>query len=333
MLDLGLEAAQDGSFHALENHYVEEVWRRADEGAGEGGSLPMTLVAIFCALVRRLPVVKALGIRVKPIGMPGTVLAGLAYEGEDEWTYVNVFSGRVIKIEAMRSMLAAMQLPPSPEYFQPASARSMVRLHSLPSPVRTFRLFPFSRSQLRQYRLSSFFLLFQCIRVARNILTSVRQGERLRGIPISHEDATSSLYSVAHALFLLSPSSSSAESQTYADWLVSLVQAEFTLDVGFLESEVVPRTRDMARRERVERLCREIREEDGEVREKKWVSARIEHRIGTVFRHRLFGCVFVSILLPLPPAFRPPFSSLSTFRRPSLLYTLPGGLLLPTPPY
>jgi hypothetical protein len=149
----------------------------------------------------------------------------------------------------------------------------------------------------------------QCIRVARNILTSVRQGERIHGVPISHEDATSSLYSVAHALFLLSspsassPSSSSAsaspaELRTYTDWLVSLIQAEFTLDVSFLETEVLPRTGEGERRARIERLCREIREEDAQEKEKKWVSAEIKHKIGTVFRHRLFGCVL-------------PFSSLS----------------------
>jgi hypothetical protein len=130
MTDLGLVGADSDSFHDLDNHFVAEVWRKADEAEG-GGTLPMTLVSIFCSLIRRLPISKELKIRAKPIGFPGKLLAGLAYEveggGEEEWTFVDVFGGRVLQIDEMRAMLRAMQLPASPEYFRPASAREMVR--------------------------------------------------------------------------------------------------------------------------------------------------------------------------------------------------------------
>ncbi|GAA6017974.1 hypothetical protein JCM10207_002727 [Rhodosporidiobolus poonsookiae] len=264
---LRLGPAADGSFHDLENHYVELVWRRAESGMG--GSLPMTLVAIFCSLVRRLPVAQALKIRVRPIGFPGTVLAGLSFDGSDEWVYVNVFAQRILSKQTLVTMLRAMGQSPAEHFFQPATAREM------------------------------------CLRVARNILTSVRNGDAHRGEPISHNDALSSLYSVAHALFLLTPlpgsstattAAESAEAEderrTYSDWLVSLCQAEFPLDVGNLERLVVP-TLPPARRERVEALCQAIRQDDRTEKEQKWVSGEIKWPIGHVFRHRLFGYVAV----------------------------------------
>ncbi|GAA5851559.1 hypothetical protein JCM8547_001133 [Rhodosporidiobolus lusitaniae] len=259
MSSLGLKAAPDGAFHDLDNHYVELCWSRAladDESGGDGGSLPMTLVAIFCSLVRRLPLVKAEKILVKPIGFPGQVLAGLSYEGSGEWTYISVFSGgTVMRQEAMRSMLQAMGQAPMEEFFQPASAREM------------------------------------CLRVGRNIIASVRQGERHRGEPISHEDATASLFSVAFALTILSPTSANGGGgggglnvAEYIEWLVALSQGQYSLDVRVVE-EIVERAQGVSRerRERVRELCEAIREEDRTEKEKKWVNGEIKWRIGHVY--------------------------------------------------
>ncbi|BGP16841.1 hypothetical protein JCM10213_003339 [Rhodosporidiobolus nylandii] len=257
MSSIGLKAAADGAFHNLDNHFVGLVWQ--DAGSSNSGSLPMTLVAVFCSLLRRLPVAQRFGICAKPIGFPGTMLAGVFHEGSEEVVYLNVYGGgKVIKREAMEAIVRAMGQPVLPEFFRPASAREM------------------------------------CLRVARNILTSVRQGERAPGQAISHQDAIESLYGVAHALFILvSPGDvDPPELVTYGEWLVSLVQAEYPLDVTFIEQRVLPRQEE-ERRERTKALCEAIRQDDKAPKEKKWVSAAIKWRIGHVFRHRLFGYLAV----------------------------------------
>ncbi|GAA6044201.1 hypothetical protein JCM8097_004667 [Rhodosporidiobolus ruineniae] len=268
MASIKLNGATEG-FHDLDNNVVELSWARAELAAGANpgssipsrgpGTLPMTLVAIFCSLIRRLPVAQQLKIRAYPVGFPGTLLAGLKYEGSDEMLYVNVFSaGKIMRADRMKEMLRAMNTPALPEFFQPASARSM------------------------------------CIRVARNILTSIRQGEHANGIPLSHDEATSSLYSIAHAFFLLTERSTNFDNteqvEAYADWLVSLCQAEYPHDVAFIEQRVAPTfSEETDKRRQVLELCQAIREEDQTPKEKKWVNGEIRWRIGMPFRHRLFG--------------------------------------------
>ncbi|GAA5897706.1 hypothetical protein JCM6882_000073 [Rhodosporidiobolus microsporus] len=258
MHDIHLQAARDGSFHDLDGHFVELVWREA-ESEPDAGTLPMTLVSIFCSLVRRLPLAKSLKISAKAVGFPGTVLACLIYDNSPERIFVNVFSnGTILGVETLKSMLRALGHPISAEFFRPATAREM------------------------------------CLRVARNILTSVRHGERRHGEPISHEDATSTLYAAAHAFFLLTNRNDVDDDQfeTYADWLVSLCQAEYPLDVSFLEQRVIPLL-PPRRRAAVEGLCEALREDDQAEKEKKWVNGEIKWRIGTVFHHRLFNYVAV----------------------------------------
>lgn len=136
MTSIGIRPAADGSFHDLDNHLV--ALRMGANGADAPyGTLPMTLVAIFCSLFKRLPIASELSIRAKPVGFPGTVLAGLSYEGSDEWVYVNVFArGKILSRETMTVMLRAMGATPTDGFFQPASAREMV--HCL------FRCFTFT---------------------------------------------------------------------------------------------------------------------------------------------------------------------------------------------
>lgn len=143
---IGIGPAREGGFHSLDNHYVELVWRRAaaaPDGPQNEGTLPMTLVHIFCALVRRLPVARRFGIRAQMIGYPGTVLAGLSYRrrggggsggggGQEEdraRIYINVFGeGKILSPERLRAMLGAMgQADSEQDFLAPASARDMVR--------------------------------------------------------------------------------------------------------------------------------------------------------------------------------------------------------------
>lgn len=150
----------------------------------------------------------------------------------------------------------------------------------------------------------------QCLRVARNILTSVRAGDRTIGVPIPHELSVEALYSVSHALFLFTsphalldrdrreeddPAAAAAGADTlqYAEWLESLVQSEYPLDVSYLSESVAPLL-PPDRQARLRSLCAAIRDEDATPREPKVVSAEIKWPIGHVFRHRLFGYLAIT---------------------------------------
>lgn len=141
------------------------------------------------------------------------------------------------------------------------------------------------------------------MRVGRNILTSI-QTRQLS----SQNVGIACLYSVAHALFACNHRTNLADQlqdaepdvgfPNYTEWLTSIIQAEYPYDVSFLSDRVLPalraspprdRTRADRRVSRIEMLVEAIKDEDAKPVETKWVSARIQWRIGHVFRHRLFG--------------------------------------------
>lgn len=263
---IGLKPAVEGAYHNLDCQYVEPVWDRTEGPSSQNhGTLPMTLVGIYCSLVRRLPIARELKIRARPVGFPGTVLAALAYEGSDEWTYINVFSsGKILSRDRLLSLLGAMGQAGETRFLEPASAREM------------------------------------CLRVARNILTAVRTGEQAPGIPLAHETAIAALYSVSHALFILTNSQLALGAERtfvdrdvdqYFEWTSSLVQSEFPLDVHYLEDALPILAPDV--RPRISVLCEAIREEDAANKEQKLVNGEIKWPIGHVFRHRLFRYVAV----------------------------------------
>ncbi|GAA6006943.1 hypothetical protein JCM11491_001449 [Sporobolomyces phaffii] len=271
----GIVPAASGTFHDLGNHYVETAFDRASGPASENrGTLPMTLVSIFCSFVRRLPTCR--DIEVRPIGFPGTMLAGLrvrGLEGKDgEWVFVNPFAaqrGRLPTRSVLRATLAGMNLADDPSYLRPATAKEM------------------------------------CLRVGRNLLTSIHTRQL-------HSQATgiACLYSLAHSLFAfynplrLGHEQGRADAAeeglpNYVEWLTSIVQAEYPQDVDFILDRIVPALEsslnDSAlhvqpeRLDSVRALAAAIEDEDVKGVEKKWVGATIKWKIGHVFRHRLFG--------------------------------------------
>lgn len=253
----------------------------------------MTLVSIFCSFVRRLPTCQ--DIEVRPIGFPGTVLAGLRIRGggSEDWVYVNPFSaprGRLPTRAALKAMLVSMGTSEDPSFFRPASAREMVR-----------EFFTFNCSLHVTETLA-----LQCTRVGRNILTSIQTRQ-----VTSQNVGIACLYSVAHSLFAFNnhdhphrrnrtpPNGIGIGLPNYTDWLTSIIQAEYPYDVSFLSARVLPLLRTDStqtifnhapRISKIEGLVESIMEEDVRgVGEMKWVAAKIKWRIGHVFRHRLFG--------------------------------------------
>ncbi|GAA6061316.1 hypothetical protein JCM10212_003206 [Sporobolomyces blumeae] len=264
MLAQGLRPSDSGAFHNINNHYVELVFLRAESPLTNIGTLPMTLVAIFCSFVRRLPT--CADIEVRPVGFPGTVLVGMRVRGSPEWVHINTFAngrGRLPSRAALRGMLTSLGLDDEPEYYRPASALEM------------------------------------CTRVSRNILTSIQRGESP-----TQTTGISCLYSVAHSLFALTPRPRdepnipglTTGTPNHVDWLTSIIQAEFPLDTPFLVDRVLPVLRrpvyrspeTLTRIERVDRLVEALEHDDRSIKEPKWVNGRIRWQIGHVFRHRLF---------------------------------------------
>ena len=287
---LNFKPASGRSFHHIENvraslldfhlaelasrtqHFLDFVWAQSilsDQSANHG-SLPLSLVTIFCAFIRRLPA--SYNIQARPVGFPGVVLAAVAARdappGQEEWIYVNVFSGgQIMEERTLRAMLVSTGGAMQPDFLRPATAREMVSPRPLLCAPRSFSA--------------------QCLRVARNIVNSVREDDA-HGAG-DHESTTAALYAAAMALFLFTPPDANA---AYADWLVSICQAEFPADVGVLERDVAPGLEE-GRREEVVKMCRSIREGEEELPEPYKRVGVIKWRVGHVFRHKLFGYVAV----------------------------------------
>lgn len=84
-----------------------------------------------------------------------------------------------------------------------------------------------------------------------------------------------------------------ADTLQYAEWLESLVQSEYPLDVSYLSETVAPLL-PPDRQARLRSLCAAIRDEDYTPKEPKVVNAEIKWPIGHVFRHRLFGYLAIT---------------------------------------
>ncbi|KAM0753216.1 hypothetical protein T439DRAFT_323851 [Meredithblackwellia eburnea MCA 4105] len=115
-------------FHHPQNNFLSDVWDDADQHSmfdNGRGTLPMSLVVIFCSLIRRLP--HSFNITARPVGFPGIVLALVSpREGSTEALFINVFdSGRILSKSDLDRMVSHMGVQMVPEYLQQASAKDM----------------------------------------------------------------------------------------------------------------------------------------------------------------------------------------------------------------
>jgi hypothetical protein len=122
--EMGVKPAEGNDFHLLDNHFINLVIDRSLSSAASPGTLPMTLVSIFCSIGRRL----SLNLVVKPVGFPGRVLVAIMRRGNDSgWTYVDVFAQKVLNeddLSVMRSTYGA----DLPRLLSVSSAMEMVSL-------------------------------------------------------------------------------------------------------------------------------------------------------------------------------------------------------------
>ncbi|KAL8292094.1 hypothetical protein RQP46_001560 [Phenoliferia psychrophenolica] len=126
MRSLGFQPADEQEYHNLNNHFLSSVLADAASPTPRRGTLPLSLVAIFCALIRRLP--HSMNVKAEPIAFPGKVLACLSHRepSRDDPIYVDVFGGgKVVTLGELRATLDAMGVPMEPGFLQPASAKDM----------------------------------------------------------------------------------------------------------------------------------------------------------------------------------------------------------------
>lgn len=139
MTAIGIKPAATQDYHLLTNHFLDAIWDRTDEEdqSSTSGTLPITLVSVFCSIVSRLPA--KYNIQARPVGFPGTVLAAIARAdealGEEDWVYINVYAGgKVTKDADLAVMLQQQGLSPDSMWRHPppAHAAEMVGAFSCP---------------------------------------------------------------------------------------------------------------------------------------------------------------------------------------------------------
>lgn len=119
---IGVKPAEGNDFHLLDNHFVNLVVDRAAEIVNPPGTLPMTLIAIFCSIARRLSV----DLIAKPVGFPGRVLVAMKRRASsDELTFIDVF-GQKILTERDKSDLRSNYGDHLDSYLAISKARDMV---------------------------------------------------------------------------------------------------------------------------------------------------------------------------------------------------------------
>lgn len=137
---LGLTRAEPSHFHDISNSFLSKsLYHLAIALASEGqrttppvsnGTLPLTLVVLFCSIIRRLS--KTFNIQAKAVNFPGVVLAAvcgrLEKKGEEEWIFVDVSSGSISSRSQCESMMDRMGLTLGPDDLKPSRASDMVRL-------------------------------------------------------------------------------------------------------------------------------------------------------------------------------------------------------------
>lgn len=105
----GIKRASPTSFHAISNSFLSPLLRilASDVILPNRGTLPLTLVVLFCSIIRRLD--PSFNIQAKAINFPGVVLAALAKKddkkGEEDWTYIDVADGGKIMTKQECSLL------------------------------------------------------------------------------------------------------------------------------------------------------------------------------------------------------------------------------------
>lgn len=168
----------------------------------------------------------------------------------------------------------------------------MTWLVSLFSHSFSFLAYPFLTHRL-------FDSIFQCLRISRNLLRSIREAQQGQQ-EANSTGFTSALYAAATALYFLSPPDPNSP---YLVWITPIIQAEFPSDVTRLENYILPNLIDPIERKKMLDLCDSIREEDSRIKELKISqpgtdsegnggvedTRDVKWKIGHVFRHRLFG--------------------------------------------
>lgn len=219
MWDQGFKGCPAEHYRALKNVFIGLTIRTVRT------SIPLTLVAIFCALARRV------GLVAYPCGYPSHVLAIVEAPEDEEYQYYDLFAGPGTHPRTEKARLVEGFAPGEAisAFLAPATVTSMV------------------------------------FRAAQNIIATLqlrpaeRPGRGVSGYPEVCEHST--LYAALTAMVILKPFHEQI-SETVIEHMTQQIPSDFPMDVRFLEEELLPRITIPRARRLLENVCGALRAED-----------------------------------------------------------------------
>ena len=219
MWSKGFKGCPAEHYRALKNVFIGLTLRTVRS------AIPLTLVAIFCALARRV------GLTAYPCGYPAHVLAIVESPEDEEYQYYDLFTGpgshpRMEKARLVENFMPGENIA---VFLAPATVSSMV------------------------------------IRAAQNIIATLqlrpaeRPGDNISGYPEVDEHST--LYAALTAMVILRPKSGPIP-PSIVEHMIQQIPSDFRMDVRFLEEELLPRVANKNFRDMTENVCGALRAED-----------------------------------------------------------------------
>jgi F-box protein 21 len=269
MWDQGFKDTPAEHYRALKNVFIGLTIRTVRT------AIPLTLVAIFCAIARRV------GLVAHPCGYPNHVLA-IVEDPEEGYQYYDLFPGpdRLSRLDRSRLIEMAGGENVASSSITPATVSSMA-IRAAQNIITTLQLPPAQRV------------------------------EQNRGYPEVCERST--LYAALTAMVVLNQAG--PVSLPVVEHLAQQIPADFPMDVRFLEEELLPRVVDPAGRRLLENVCGALRAEDTMPRTiwrrdcpenqrvlvrsiylclcARLISVSPKYRVGSVIKHRRYDYIGV----------------------------------------
>ncbi len=256
--------ASDGNYHDLRNNFIGIALRDNSHP-----SLPLISVAIYCCVATRL------GLDAHPCGFPFHVIA-----------IVRALDNVDLDGRAIDDSTAA-----GPMFLDPFRSDGEVPVESLEAQLSEMAISPLDYASL----LGPASTVEIVLRNARNIITSVQYGVRARqSIDMLVPEIESAYYGALWALLMLPDINIMAANLQRSRCLSSLVEIlekEFFMDIGMIETTILPRLPFQGDHEQLLETLRVIRASSSIAGERCTREAvkGVKYHVGQVFIHKRYG--------------------------------------------
>lgn len=230
MWSQGFVGTPPDRYRALKNAYIGMTIRSVRS------ALPLTLVAIFCAIARRV------GLHARACAYPGHVYAIVmdspfspdsSLDDRTKYRYYDLFDSKdnpAVSRESLISLLPPDEPSLITRYLSPSSTAELVT------------------------------------RMSQNIIVTLQLSEaellqNNHGYP--HVCEHSALYAALTAMVILG---ATRVTRHVVEHMMRRVPADFPMDVRFLEEEMVPRVGEEKQKKMLENVCAALRAEDAEMK-------------------------------------------------------------------